>query len=229
MRTRMGVALGLVALFGIGCATVPAAHQVTVSAGQVVEDVNFGNRVPNEIVVTTLEDTVDSGDGLISLREAILLANSTTEDVTIVLPTGTYTLTLAGLGNDDAALGDLDVLPGGSVTIVGDGAGIIKRIMNAVFLPFRQPHNQGIIKPVLLIVTPLLKIGMPEAFHREGYGTDDPAQFLISLCKCLNKPRYRMLRFRSCIPNAFTHCRKPFPERWQLNMLHLVPGGHHTA
>jgi CSLREA domain-containing protein len=48
---------------------------VTLEDGEIVEDVNFGNRNLNEITVTTLDDRIDPNDGLISLREAILLAN----------------------------------------------------------------------------------------------------------------------------------------------------------
>jgi CSLREA domain-containing protein len=105
--------------------TPPGTHQVTVDSGQVVTDVNFGNRQlpPAEIVVTTFNDIVDPNDGVISLREAVIQANETPGDVTIVLSAGTYNLTIGGANENVALTGDLDVLNNGEITIVGAGAG----------------------------------------------------------------------------------------------------------
>jgi len=83
------------------------------------------------IVVNTFEDELNS-DGDCALREAVQAANTDVPvdacpagsggpDV-ILLATGTYTLTLAGNGEDRNATGDLDVLAGG-VTIQRAGAG----------------------------------------------------------------------------------------------------------
>jgi CSLREA domain-containing protein len=81
------------------------------------------------IAVTTTTDELNS-DGDCSLREAIQAANTDTAvDAcpagsgadTITLPAGTYTLTLAGAGEDANATGDLDIT--GDVTITGAGAG----------------------------------------------------------------------------------------------------------
>src|SRR5687768_12251788 len=47
--------------------------------------------------------------GTCSLRAAIQEANATGGGDTVALPAGTYTLTLAGTGEDMAATGDLDV------------------------------------------------------------------------------------------------------------------------
>ena len=76
--------------------------------------------------VNTLLDTVDAnpGDGIArdaagetSLRAAIMEANARAGDDSIVLPAGTYNLTLAGANEDGAATGDLDVAPNGKLTI----------------------------------------------------------------------------------------------------------------
>lgn len=77
------------------------------------------------IVVDTTVDEVNS-DSDCSLREAIIAANTDTAvsgcaagsgaDV-ISVPFGTYSLTVTGMGEDEAALGDLDILE--SVTING--------------------------------------------------------------------------------------------------------------
>jgi CSLREA domain-containing protein len=81
----------------------------------------------NTITVTTTVDEVNN-DGDCSLREAVLAANGDTavdacsagtgSDV-ITLPPGTYTLSLAGTGENAAQTGDLDLV--GSVTINGGG------------------------------------------------------------------------------------------------------------
>jgi hypothetical protein len=55
-----------------------------------------------------------------SLRGAVIKANTTVVTVSITVPTGTYTLAIAGQGEDAAMTGDLDLTR--SVTIQGAGA-----------------------------------------------------------------------------------------------------------
>lgn len=68
--------------------------------------------------------TADTNDGICdadcSLREAIIAANATPGDDIITLPSGTYTLTIAGTGEDFAATGDLDIAS--NLTINGANA-----------------------------------------------------------------------------------------------------------
>ncbi|MFK7770419.1 MAG: DUF4347 domain-containing protein, partial [Mariniblastus sp.] len=61
----------------------------------------------------------DGGDG-ISLREAVMAANNTAGDDTIILGAGTYVLNIAGVTDSTAAAGDLDITTG--ITITGSGA-----------------------------------------------------------------------------------------------------------
>jgi hypothetical protein len=62
------------------------------------------------IDVTTFDDVVNPADGLISLREAVSLANTSEDpDAVINLQAGTYLIALAGSGEDDNATGDFDV------------------------------------------------------------------------------------------------------------------------
>src|SRR5690349_19560398 len=81
------------------------------------------------ITVTTTTDELNT-DGDCSLREAIQAANTNAavdacpagqsgQVDTIIVPAGTYTLTLAG-NDDNNAVGDLDIK--GNVTITGAGA-----------------------------------------------------------------------------------------------------------
>ena len=70
-------------------------------------------------VVTKTADTNDgecSADDC-SLREAVVTANAAAGPDTITVPPGTYTLTLAGAGEEAAATGDLDITD--DVTIIG--------------------------------------------------------------------------------------------------------------
>jgi CSLREA domain-containing protein len=78
--------------------------------------------------VNTTVDAVDAtpGDGvcatagaLCTLRAAIQEANALAGSDTIVVPAGTYTLTIAGTGENAAATGDLDI----TTTIVIEGSG----------------------------------------------------------------------------------------------------------
>jgi CSLREA domain-containing protein len=73
--------------------------------------------------VTKQADTADGTcDADCSLREAVILANSTPDNDTIVLPAGTFTLTIPGVDEDASATGDLDVLQaGGELAVVGSG------------------------------------------------------------------------------------------------------------
>ena len=111
------------------------------SVGVIQTDSAFGNAaqenwqgVLSTITVTTTADENDgdtssltnleasSGGTGISLREAIIAANNTAGDDTIVLEAGIYNLSLVGSDEDLGATGDLDVLSG--ITILGDGSGL---------------------------------------------------------------------------------------------------------
>ena len=71
--------------------------------------------------VTKTADTADGAcDSDCSLREAIIAANAAPGADSIRVPAGTYTLALAGAGEDAAATGDLDIL--GDLTIRGAGS-----------------------------------------------------------------------------------------------------------
>ena len=51
----------------------------------------------------------DNGEGVCTLRAAIMEANAWPGADTITLPGGTYVLSIGGTGEDNAALGDLDI------------------------------------------------------------------------------------------------------------------------
>jgi len=73
--------------------------------------------------VTTFADTVNSSDGVLSLREAISAANESTGKV-IHAPAGTYQLTwiVCGGAENNNDCGDLDIKA--PMTIIGDGMGV---------------------------------------------------------------------------------------------------------
>jgi hypothetical protein len=91
-----------------------------------------GRVLPAIFVVNSFLDTPDAnpGDGLAqdalgrtTLRAAVMEANALPGPDQINLPSGTYTLTLAGANEDRGATGDLDVV-NGNLTIVGTDASL---------------------------------------------------------------------------------------------------------
>ena len=72
------------------------------------------------IHVTTVADVV-ADDGELSLREAITQANGSAAPNEIILPSGTYRLTLTGASEDNNVSGDLDLFT--DIVIRGAGAG----------------------------------------------------------------------------------------------------------
>ena len=87
-----------------------------------------GRVAPTTFHVNTVLDTVAANlktgkdaSGHISLRSAIQAADAHPGASTIVVPAGTFLLTIAGADENAAATGDLDI--NGSVKIKGKGAG----------------------------------------------------------------------------------------------------------
>ncbi|MEO8609111.1 MAG: choice-of-anchor Q domain-containing protein [Chloroflexota bacterium] len=85
---------------------------------------NFSVDIPQAGTTFTVNSPVDSQDTLCgvtncSLREAVIAANAAPGS-TIVIPAGTYNLSLVGTNDDLALTGDLDILS--NMTITGAGA-----------------------------------------------------------------------------------------------------------
>lgn len=77
------------------------------------------------ITVTTTSDVVDPGDGKISLREAITMANAGTGDYRIVIPRSMEAYTLTGNGDNANLTGDFDIMgtPDRQITLAAGPAG----------------------------------------------------------------------------------------------------------
>ena len=77
--------------------------------------------------VDSEDDACDTGEGECSLRAAVMLANDRFGLDRIYVPAGNYAFTLDGPEDDVEAviesIGDLDVIDGAGLEIVGDGAG----------------------------------------------------------------------------------------------------------
>lgn len=97
-------------------AALPAALSASQLSGANITVTTTNDLVNGSTTDLTALQSSDGGDG-ISLREAIIAANNTTGFDTILLPAGTYTLSLAGGQDDNAASGDLDLLD--DLNIVG--------------------------------------------------------------------------------------------------------------
>ncbi|HYV66156.1 MAG TPA: CSLREA domain-containing protein, partial [Myxococcales bacterium] len=106
-RSRAGTGVWVVALILAAPLTARAATFTVNSTADAV-DVSPGDGV------------CATADGSCTLRAAIQEANALAGADTVVLPAGTYLLTLAGAGEDGAATGDLDIT--GDLIIAGAGA-----------------------------------------------------------------------------------------------------------
>ena len=126
-RTEATTALGTDLVVG----TITEQTDLTVPEGTVIAQdpaanstVSFGSAVSlllassGQLLVTNPDDAPDAtpgdgvcdiGTGACTLRAAIQEANAFAGEQTIVLPSDTYTLTLAGANEDAGATGDLDI------------------------------------------------------------------------------------------------------------------------
>ncbi len=95
--------------------SLPAAT-FSVNSGHDVEDLEPGNGLCVAYIIFNLPAVLP----FCTLRAAIEEANSLPGEDTIYLDAGTYTLSLAGTGEDRAASGDLDITD--SLRIIGAGA-----------------------------------------------------------------------------------------------------------
>jgi CSLREA domain-containing protein len=78
------------------------------------------NSIADQIDANPGDGVCDTGNGECTLRAAIQEANALPGDDTILLPEGTFTLSIAGAEEDAAATGDLDIT--GNLTINGTDA-----------------------------------------------------------------------------------------------------------
>ncbi len=131
-------------------------------------------------------DSIDSqlGDGICanasgacSLRAAIMESNSLNGADLIIVPSGTYQITLATTNENQSVDGDLDILD--SVTIVGqdrestiiDGNGI-DRVFH-----IKDPDKKGTIDVTIRGLT--ITGGQPQAFVSNGGGINNEGGYLI--------------------------------------------------
>jgi CSLREA domain-containing protein len=105
-----GVAAGLAFVSCAALRNVRAASTLTVTTTSDGTDANPGNG--------TCETA--SGNGVCSLRAAVQEANALAGADSIVVPAGTYPLTISGANEEAAATGDLDILD--DLNIAGAGA-----------------------------------------------------------------------------------------------------------
>src|SRR5439155_2998816 len=94
----------------------------------------LGVVLPAAAATFTVTKTADTNDGNCdtdcSLREAIIAANASPGMDTIIIPPGTYLLSIPGMEEDAAATGDLDITDGliltgaGAASTIIDGGGV---------------------------------------------------------------------------------------------------------
>ncbi len=101
-----------------GLAVISRAHRPRIGRFEVLER----RTLLSTFTVNTTADENDANKipGDVSLREAIIQSNATPGPNTIVVPAGTYNLTIPGSGETAGQTGDLDIT--NSVTIQGAGS-----------------------------------------------------------------------------------------------------------
>ncbi len=132
----------------------------------------FGAPQPAAAATFNVTKTADTADGTCdadcSLREAIIAANALAGADTIVVPAGTYLLTLVGAAEDASATGDLDIT--GDVTITGAGAGSTIVDGNATDRVFDlRPASFNVTLSGLTIRNGNVT-GFGGGVHKEGFG-----------------------------------------------------------
>jgi|GEM_PF-392566 len=111
-----------------GAAAIVPLDQRNTARVAATADIGSVERQPlaeTQIDVTTFADVVNAADGVTSLREAIIMANGIAGPNIIGLQNGTYALAIAGIGEDAAATGDLDLTDEILLTGVGRGFSMI--------------------------------------------------------------------------------------------------------
>ena len=111
--------------------------------------------------IFTVSKTADTADGTCdadcSLREAVIAANASGVDDTVVLPAGVYTLTrtgAAGVDDEDATVGDIEIdtqQAGGGLTI--QGAGSATTTIDATALAHRVFHVPAAFNAVAVSIS----------------------------------------------------------------------------
>src|SRR5215212_6070876 len=116
-RSLIGVLLTLSVLIGSGLFGAAPAH-----ANQPIVVNNSTDDAPDRDPGDGACET-DFNNDICTLRAAIMEANGREGADSITIPPGTYNLTRAGIDNEDALFGDLDITD--DLTISGAGTGII--------------------------------------------------------------------------------------------------------
>ncbi len=108
-----------------------------------------GRTVLSTFKVNTLLDTVavnlqtgKDASGHVSLRSAIMAADARPNADTIIIPGGTYQLTIAGANEDNSATGDLDIK--GNLTITGRSSSSTIIDGNSLDRVFQVSERQGV-------------------------------------------------------------------------------------
>lgn len=110
----------------------PKTKRLPTARRRLAIDVLEDRLAPATLAVTTRADVVDAGDGKVSLREAITLANATAEADTITLKAGYYQINIPEAGGNDNTTGDFDIT--NPVRIRGEGK-------NATYISGEKLHR----------------------------------------------------------------------------------------
>ena len=152
----------------LGCEMDIGSIEASLVCGFIIPTAVLSSTV-SPILVTTTSDVVNFGDGLTSLREAVLLSNEIGGSFTIILQSGTYLLTIGGIEEDLSCVGDLDFYSTclTSLTIQGAGVGLtiidgnsLDRIFDVVVIDKLLTINDATIQNGFLTT-----VGTPLKIH----------------------------------------------------------------
>jgi len=122
-------------------------YQVIARFDTAESDSSVVSAIPRDYTVTKTEDTADgSCDSDCSLREAIIAANTKPGKETIIVSPGTYSLSIAGAGEDLGLTGDLDISD--DFILLGDDAATTVIDANGLDRALDVSANTGYIEGI---------------------------------------------------------------------------------
>jgi predicted outer membrane repeat protein len=183
------------------------------SGSAIADEVFTVNSVFDQIDQDTSDNLCRTAAGTCTLRAAVMQAGQMAADTTIILPAGTYVLTLGPVLSDDGASGDLNFatpVSGGPVVTLS-GAGAATTIIDASQMMARdrvlrvEPGRTAVVKGVTL---------------RGGYAENGGAIYNEGALTLIDST------LRECLATTGGAIYNDLPSALTLVRVHIGPGNH---